>query len=739
MDFDRKPGEDTTELEAIKNLIRDLPDNPDEGEFTLESIMAEERFAAVTTPRRKRRPEPEAPKEDTDPFAKIAEEMRALSRSEGTKPSAAVLTPEKDVPPKPGAAPDIDMRQMPATHQPPPKAEPVIDERFTDIFSKISSASKREETGDDLDFDLNDGFGEEKSGASAPGLLQILKNHIRKPLPPLETLPNQAYKRVAPYIGSLRLRTILAFLLALPMLYTALGPMLPVPLPDFLRYSRDPYHYLLITTVILILIMLCAVDVVARGLSDLFHMRPGAETLVTLSGIATLVHAVKLMIDLPEFQYMPFTTVAGISFFFTLWAGFYQYNGYRHTYKTAMEAEEGHARLITLEEDLWDGLSGYTKREGSLEGFVSRTETPDVSRRFFSLFAPILMVAALVFATSASIGSGRPELFFWAWSAVSLATAPPCALFVFALPFSRVARRLSVKGGAIAGWTAARELKGGDFLAARDEDFFPPEMISLNGLKIFNNHSYGQVTLYASALLEASGNSLRYALREITRDKEDQRPEATHVEHHEAGGLSGELGRDRVLLGSSDFMLRSGIRLPRELIIKKAVYITINLELAGIFAVNYIPSSSTAGAVMKLNRNGVTPMMAVRDFNITPLLLKDKYKLDPEMLEYPTIEDRLALSDETRDTLERPSAFVTRDGISPMTECVIGARRLRKVALTNLWITIICTLVSVLGMFYFTLSGTAESALAIVPGNVTLYFLLWWLPVWLCSSAAHRY
>lgn len=763
-----RSGEETNELALIKDLIRDLPDDYVDNGITLESIMAEEKYSAVTAPPSKKADAPERVVFDFDAFEEEFEEALAAASAQ-----PVFAREEATVPPKPSKQKPMSVNASatpvgvaPAPVHTPAAAPPekasgvtqsvpapaaqegglpdfVFDETFASAFSR-PSASGTEDAGyeeDTLSEDESDGFAAPRR--SIGDFLRSFKAHIRKPLPPVETLPEQAYKRVSPYAGSLRARTLAAFVLALPLFVVALAPLLGISLPDWLVITRRPYMYLLITGGLQTLIMLCAVDVVARGFSDLFHLRPGPETLVTISGVATLLHVLTLIIDIPAFRefvgFTPYTTVCGISFFFTLWASFYQYNGYRHTYKAAKEVADDRALLITLEEELWDGVSGYTKRTGSLEGFVSRTETPDISRRFSSLLAPLLMVASLVFAVAASAGQGRANYFFWAWSAISLAAAPFHALFVFSLPFSRVARRLCVKGGAIAGWTAARELWGGEFIAAHDEDFFPPEMVSLNGLKVFGGFTFDQVTLYSAALLKESGSSLFAAMRGIIKGQEDKLPVVSHVEHHETGGLSGESGRDRILMGTADFMLHSGIRLPKNLIMKKAVYVTVNLELAGIFAINYIPSASVEGAIDKLRRHGVTTLMAVRDFNITPKLLEDRYRIEPDTLEYPTIEDRLALSDPERDAYEQPGAFVTRDGISPMAECVVGARRLRRVARVNLFFYIICTLASVFAMFYFTRTGTSQAAASILPGNVLLYFLLWWLPVWICSSAAHRY
>ncbi len=660
-----------------------------------------------------------------------------------TSEFAPKLAPSKTAATKPADGNIISSIAKRANSAPPEKKEdkpaPAKDDAaFSEDFAKVFTPIKNTEHESDEDFEES-----EVNYKEAPTITQRILKHLRKPLPPLEALPQNAFARAQNYALSLRARSFVAFLLTLPLIYISLCQVFRfLPAPDMLLYNHDSYRYMLITSVLLILIMLCAVDIIAKGFSDLYHLRPGVETLVAISCCTSLIHVISLCIELPEsitiIGFTPYTAVTGVVLFFTLWASYYQYKAYLKTYEASTQSED--VTPVYHVQGLWNSSSGFIKASGSLEGFVSRTEAPDLSRRFMSYLAPLLLVASLLFAVIVSVGKGRPGYFFWAWSAISLATTPISTLFVFALPFSRVASRLFRMGAAVAGWSAARDFRDGVYAVSKDSDFFPSGTVALNGLKVYGEkNSYEKITSYACTLLKDTDNSLYHALDKIAKDSGLPTLEVSHLEYDEGGGIRGEILGDRVLIGNSAFMLRMGVRLPKELNIKKAVYVSVNMQLGGIFAVNYIAASQVENALRILNRSKITPLLAVKDFNITPLMLKEKFGIDTNDVEYPTVEGRLNLSAATRENSSIPLGIVTKEGLAPFAECVAGAARLYKVSRINLFLNILCTILGVLAMFYLTYLGTADAALSILPGHVLLYFFVWWLPIWLISAVANRY
>ncbi|MDR0248221.1 MAG: procyclic acidic repetitive family protein [Oscillospiraceae bacterium] len=734
------------DLEQFKSIINELPDTPqaDPG-LSVERIMAEERYTAITAPKGKKK-QPREQERISAPQHTLPEPVPEPRRARKREPEPeSELKRIRKREPEPTPAPvekhehkrDI---KPPPRHRPHPEPEPydfALPDDFAETFAAARAATERAWY-KHKDPEQQSREQEESAARSGPSLLERIKQFVKKAPAPLDTMPEQAFERVEPYVLSLRVRVIASFALALPLIYIALAPALGLPLHESLLYTRQPYRYLMVTGLLQLLVMFCGVDIVAKGFTDFIHLRPGIETLVTVSGVVSLLHLLTLVIDINAFGgfigFVPYTTVNGVIFAFTLWGNYYQHNGYKRTYQTAMYASD--ISVIACEENICDGVT-YTKRPGALGGFVTRTETPDAARRVTALLAPVLLAAALLFALSASVGQGRPGFFFWSWSALSLACAPISAAFVFALPYSRVAKRLYIMGGAIAGWTAAREMRGGEFAAVTDNDLFSSDMIAINGRKVLSVATPDKANTYAASMLRSAGSGLYDA---FTRDNPVTSLRAvTNLEHHESGGLSGEIQGERVLLGALPFMLRMGIRLPSELNVKKAVYLVISLELAAVYIINYIASTSTDNGLKMLARQRVVPLLAIRDFNITPLLLKEKYGADPDLLEYPPIEERIKISDNARNAFEKPSAFVSKAGLLPMAECISGALRLRKITSLNRLFYLACLLSGFLIMLFLTYSGSSDSAAAILPGNVMLYYLLWWLPVWFASSMAHRY
>ena len=81
-----------------------------------------------------------------------------------------------------------------------------------------------------------------------------------------------------------------------------------------------------------------------------------------------------------------------------------------------------------------------------------------------------------------------------------------------------------------------------------------------------------------------------------------------------------------------------GIHVPEGTKIQSAVYISVNRELVGVFALSYQPSGSTRSGLQHVLRSaGLTPILATRDFMITPALVKKRYKVSVDRLEFPVV------------------------------------------------------------------------------------------------------
>lgn len=742
--MDKKPEERWDDLAEFKELIGSEPATDGE-DISFDSIMAEYKYESVT--KRRRPPSAGSVDDDTARLIKVADEMRRLAENaENERRDSSPEPPAREnrapLAPEPGGT--REARPRGGFEEP---LEPKIEEAFFGLQEDFQKAFTPSEA-----FVRDESDGEDEPAKPArrkKSPIKALRRHIKRKPEPEETTPEQACARLAPYVSALRLRATLAFFLFIPLLYITFAQGYGWPLPGFLTYSNKPYIYLLVTAFLQILVMLCGTDIIARGFSDLYHLRPGMESLISVSCLASILNVLSIVavegkaIDLEDgtqlvrgfVGYLPYSAVSAGSVFFGLVGHYILLNARLRTYKTAAASAE--PDIVTLEDRLWDGHSGFTRRAGSAEGFVARTEQPDMAQRTMSFITPLIIIASLVLALVVSVGQGQGYRFFWAWSAISASAAPFGTMLTVALPFSKVAKRLEHMRAAIAGWSAAKSFSEGAFAIVGDGDLFPGDMVTLNGLKVFGRYSYEMVTSCASSLLAASGSGIYRALESVSGAPGGSPRHVSSFEHYEGGGVGGEIDGSRVLLGSSAFLLRMGIRLPKELNIKNAVFVAINMDIAGIFAINYVPDEDVEASMHLLERHSITVVLAVRDFNISPLMLKKLFGIDPDLIEYPPIEDRLALSDQNKEVAGRPAAVLIREGLTPYAESIVGGARLHKISKINLFINIISMLGGLFLSFLLAYLGASEASLA--PHNMILYMLLWSMPVFVISQTASRY
>ena len=195
---------------------------------------------------------------------------------------------------------------------------------------------------------------------------------------------------------------------------------------------------------------------------------------------------------------------------------------------------------------------------------------------------------------------------------------------------------------------------------------------------------------------------------------------------YEGGGLGAEIRGDVVLLGSLGFMKIMGIPLPENVKIQSAVYVSVNGELAGVFALTYGPSAaSKSGLQHVVHTPGLLPILATRDFMITPALVKKRFKVSEDRLEFPMVAERTALSAPEAGENGKQGALMARGSFAAFAAAVTGGRSLRKTVHSSMWI---CLLSGILGMLLLCVLTYLDASAAASAGNLLLYQLLWQVP-----------
>ncbi|MPM38516.1 hypothetical protein SDC9_85145 [bioreactor metagenome] len=269
--------------------------------------------------------------------------------------------------------------------------------------------------------------------------------------------------------------------------------------------------------------------------------------------------------------------------------------------------------------------------------------------------------------------------------------------------------RLGGNGAALAGWEGARWSVSGDGILLTDTDLFPPGAVTMNGIKVFGDYSVEKVVGVAATLVRDSGSGLDKVFHDLLKTQGAVYRRAGKLFYHEGGGVSADIRGEQVLIGSAALMTLMEIPLPKGLNIKNAVFCSIDGELAGVFALNYSLPGPISPALSALIQNKINPILATRDFNIIPAMLRQRFKLPVERMEYPSAVRRRELSDPQQTHSDTITAVLCREGLGPFSEAVVGAGRLRRAVLQNAGFSCAGAVAGILIAFYLTFQNAYAS------------------------------
>ena len=535
--------------------------------------------------------------------------------------------------------------------------------------------------------------------------------------------PEAAYAFYAAASGT-RLRLLVSTLLCL-------GSVLLLVLSTPLITGAFSDHAAVFSAAMLGLLLLqavCSYDVCLSGVIALLRFRFDQYSMLFLALCAVVADAFFAVAE----GRTPFCTVAGILLLLALWGRELLYDARRRSLRAISNMDEPVAAI--REEKAWHGYDCIFRAPGDAEQFAVQLEMPDAGSRIMRVWAPVMTAVTLALSVLTSLRTG--EHFLWAWSAMLLASFPAGILIAYAKPFSALARRLYRAGAAIAGWQGARILSGEAGLIVEDADLFPPQNVTQGGMKLYGSRPAPMVIGYANAVVQTAGSGLVPLFEQMMHDQNGRRYTVDTFRRYEGGGLGATIRGDVVLMGSIAFMKLMRVRVPEGTRLKQAVYLSVNGELTAVFALNYAPAESVrAGLSAVLRAGSLVPVLATRDFMITPQFLKLRYKIPPEHIEFPIVEERARLSSQEIPRTGPQGALMARSSFASFAGSVVSARTLRCAAIIAMIVALAGSVLGTALMFFLTFLGSSFSASC---WNLFLYTVLWLIPGLLTALLAGR-
>jgi len=536
-----------------------------------------------------------------------------------------------------------------------------------------------------------------------------------------EMTPEKATKLYSSQMQSIKLRAIIAGMLCLVIGYFAFSYNSSMPLLGAFKGNVRTITMMMI--VIELAVMICSLDALASGFMGLKRGRIGLESVAFISCVLSLIDAAIIAATGKASYGLPFCAVSAFSMTFILIGSYFTCKGYKSSFRVLSSRQSFYT--VTAERAVNDKSTALLKSNMDTNGFIRRSEQPDISEYMHLTLAPFFLISALLFALIASVFHGEAKSFFHCFSAMVSVGATFSAAVCFALPFSVVAKKLSRGGSALAGWAAVRDIGKSRHVVITDNDIFPNGTVQISGIRVLEGFFSDRVIAYTGSIAVASASGLSSAFSDLIKRNGYSIYKTEHFEVHDGGGMTAMIDGDNVIVGSNGFMNLMGIRIPRKLSTPSSVFTAVNGQLVGIFEIGYKPVTSVQGALAVLLRSDNKPVFAIRDFNITPVMIKDKFKLPTEKFEFPSFSERYRISSHEPDDESQIDAVISREGMGPLVEVSDRGRRLYTASVIGAAISAVC---AVIGLILLTLLFWAKAYDSASVSNILTYMLLWFLP-----------
>ena len=513
----------------------------------------------------------------------------------------------------------------------------------------------------------------------------------------------------------------------LPACFTALIPTALLAAED--QGLKIPFWSESLRSQSIVLLILLALSaffcrgVFRRAWEQLGEKRFTSEAVTVLAVLAAAGDCVVRAVGRGYSPVAPYAAVTCLALFFAHLGNTRLDRGYLDTFRTASMDEEP-PYLVT------DTERAACKQPGAVPGFYTTAVRPDDATMAQTVLLPLL---AVVFAGITSLGRGRGGDFLLHLSIILSGAAGFALPLCFALPWSRLARHLQKAGCAVAGWSGAERISRRRCMILSDGDLFPPGAVQLNGMKIYAEERR-KVVSYAASMAKAADCGLNRLFDGVLRSELGEYLKVDQFAFYEEGGYAGTIRGESVLLGTASFMRKMEVRLPGDINLKTGVFLAVDRELIAVFAVKYNPSENVDFALKMMRRNHITAILASRDPNVSPALLKRKFGKKARV-EYPSLTVRIALSEAGKDH-DLPRALLFREGLLPYAETVVGSRRLVTCVRRS---TVLALAGSVVGTLLTAYLAGLGSYSLMSPLALEAFLLLWALPVVVMSDLAGRY
>lgn len=418
--------------------------------------------------------------------------------------------------------------------------------------------------------------------------------------------------------------------------------------------SINPVLYVGLNVFLLSVAVLVNHRSVGDGLGALIRLDANVESMTSLLVILSIIHTLLQFLN-PEVvtgsKADIFAPVAATTLFFSALGRQMLISRVYKNFKFVSYKDDKYAAHIIEDRKmaneigraavaLGDPVVCYVEKTDFLTRFLENSYEANIGKKTMRVYTAFVLGMSLLIGVLYAVFSGSVMNSLTVFvSAICVAT-PAGALTAINYPLLRTAKRGLRHGAMIVGWQAAEQFGDVHALVADALEVFPSESVLLHGIKTFSGARIDDAILDAAAVSIAAGGPLSSVFRRVIQNRTDILREVDTLIYEYDMGMSGWVGRRRVLVGNRRLLENHGVDVPsRDFELRyvkgnrQIVYLSTAGELSAMFIISYTPDEGIKKALKCLCGAGITLLVRTCDPNVTEELICDTYELDPYYVE----------------------------------------------------------------------------------------------------------
>lgn len=456
-----------------------------------------------------------------------------------------------------------------------------------------------------------------------------------------------------------------------------------------------------------------------EGVADLFKGKFSLNTLLVFTFLLCCVDGVLCLQQLR----VPCCAAFGLQVTMSLWSTYQKRNTVMGQMDTMRKAT--HLQGLGIRQNYYEDTDGFLRGEAQVEDFMDSYQQPAKLEKVLSVYAIVALVSSVVAGIVIGVLHGV-SLGIQVAAVATLAAMPATMFVTLSRPMAVLERRLHSLGAVLCGWESVDALNARAVFPVDHEDLCPIGTVKLNGVKYYGDRDADEIIAYATALINLGGGALKPLFNHLLDTHSGIHYEVAGFRTYEDGGLGGEVNAEPVLVGTLPFLRSMGVEVPEGIRVSHAIGLSVDGELAGLFAIAYDKvRSANAGIATLCGYSRLRPLLLSQDFMLTEDFIRSKFGVNSKRVVMPEPGQRAALRQKTLEEGSRVYAISTSEGLAPMAFCVTGARALKSACTTGVLIHMIGGALGIAMMLVLGLLGAGQ---LMTPVNMFLYELVWLVP-----------